>query len=499
MKKYFNSLPQNLSAGLVVFLVAVPLCLGIALASGAPAFAGIIAGIVGGVLVGLLSGAQIGVSGPAAGLATIVMAAITDFNKIDPNLGFQYFLSTVVLMGGIQVLFGILRLGSISQYFPTAVIKGMLVAIGLLIILKQIPHAFGYDKDFEGDENFLQPNDKENTFSELWNMFNHITTNDLKFAIPISITCLLFLILWDRKFIQKTKLRYIPGPLIAVVIGIIFTVVFKKIGYQINPENLVDLGVTGKSINELFVFPNFDQIGTFLVWKVTIVLALVASLETLLSVDAADKLDPQKRLTPGNRELFAQGAGNIFSGMIGGLPVTQVVVRTSANVTANGSTKVSTIFHGILIALVALLLPEIFSYVPKATLAAILFMVGYKLAKPKQFKEMYHIGKRVFIPFVITIVAIIFTDLLIGILIGFVVSLILSKGLRLKNTFSFEVKENVAYLHIDNHISFLNKAKLYKEIAAYQTKGMQVEVHPNEKYIPFDIWEVLANYNIKIK
>ncbi len=407
MHSFFKTWKVDLPAGLVVFLIAVPLCLGIALASDAPPFAGLIAGIVGGVVVGSISGSAVGVSGPAAGLTAIVASAIKDLGT------FELFLAAVVIAGVFQLILGIARAGTISHYFPNVVIKGMLAAIGIIIILKQLPHAVGYDKDPEGDENWVQV-DGENTFSEILNSLNHVTPS----AVVITILSLTLLILWERKIIQRTFLKYIPGALVVVLIGMLLTFLLQGTDWQLIAEHRVDLGVQGKSAAELITFPDFSQWNNPSLLLVAATLAIVASIETLLSVDASDKLDPHKRVTPGNRELFAQGAGNIVSGLIGGLPVTQVVVRSSANVNSGGTSKLSTIFHGLLIAVSIFTIAGLMNYIPYASLAAILLQVGYKLAKPKIIIGVFKEGWLQFIPFIVTIVTIVRFDLLTGVGLG---------------------------------------------------------------------------------
>lgn len=415
MKQILSTWRTDLSAGVVVFLVALPLCLGIALASGAPLFSGIVAGVIGGIVVGFVSNSPIGVSGPAAGLASIVMAAIAELGG--EKGGFELLLTAILIAGVIQILLGIVRLGFIANYVPTSVIKGMLAAIGIIIILKQIPHGLGYDKDPEGDLGFPQP-DGHNTFSEIWYSFESPTVS----AICITIISIILLIIWERQFIQKTFLKFVPVQLLVVIIGILFTYSFIGTNWELIDEHRVNVGTQGKAFSSLFTTPNFNGLKSFDVWKYGIIIAIIASIETLLSVEASEKLDPKQRKTNSNLELIAQGIGNSISALIGGLPVTQVVVRTSANVNSGGLNKTSTIFHGILIAIAVLSIPTFLNYIPYAALAAILFIVGYKLAKPKLFIEMYKSGWNEFIPFIITIFTIVFTDLLIGISVGLVIA-----------------------------------------------------------------------------
>ncbi len=457
--KLFSNAAKDIPAGLVVFLVAVPLCLGIALASDASVFSGLIAGAVGGIVIGLFSNSSVGVSGPAAGLTAIVAAAIHQLGD------FRLFLLAVVLAGVIQIVMGIARLGVISSIFPTVVIKGMLSAIGLIIILKQLPHAVGYDPDFEGDEAFFQP-DGHNTFSELLYSLNGITPS----AALIFGICLTLMVVWERKFIQATVLRFIPGPLMAVLAGICYTLLTNGTGLELVKEHKVALDMAGKSMGELFVSPDFSGFSNYTVWTVALTLAVVASVETLLSVDASDKLDPLKRTTSGNRELLAQGIGNMVSGLIGGLPVTQVVVRTSANVNSGGLTKLSTIVHGILIIVAVFSFPSLFGFVPLASLAAVLIMVGFKLAKPSLFVKEWKLSKSGFLIFTTTILAILFTDLLRGIGIGMFCAVLfliiermrLGKGELFAKSFEIITTENTTEIRLQKHVSFFAKIRLQR-------------------------------------
>ena len=410
MKNIFSNFKQDLLASLVVFLVALPLCLGIALASGAPLFAGIISGIVGGIVVGMASGSALGVSGPAAGLSVVVLGYIASLGG-----SWQAFLMAVVLTGVIQVIAGFLKLGSIASYFPTSVIKGMLSGIGLIIILKQIPHAIGYAEEFKDDFDF-EKLDSANTFSELSHMLNFVTPN----AILIAVVSMSILLLWDEFISKKFKvLKAIPGPLLAVIAGIILSNFF-----QLNPNQLVQIPVAS-SIGQFlgqFTSPDFSQISNLQIFGIALAMAIVASIETLLCCDATDKLDPKKRSTPANRELKAQGLGNIVAGLIGGLPITQVVVRSSANIDFGAKSKLSAILHGCFLLISAITIPGLLNMIPLATLACVLLTVGYKLAKPEIFKKMYKLGYEHFLPFVATIAGMLFFDLLKGVGIGMAVS-----------------------------------------------------------------------------
>jgi MFS superfamily sulfate permease-like transporter len=419
MKNMFKEIKSDLPASIVVFFVALPLCLGIALASGAPLFSGIIAGIVGGIVVGAASGSRLGVSGPAAGLAVIVLAAIT----VTFEGSFRTFLLAVVIAGIIQLILGFIRAGFIGYFFPSSVIKGMLTGIGLLIILKQIPHALGYDKDVEGDEAFKQA-DGENTFTAIWNAVQSPTAG----ALLIAAISLAILILWDKVLSKKHRIfQLIQGPLVAVAVGILMSYCYQQgiLNFSLKPDQLVQLPVPENitAFFNQFTFPDFSALANPNVYKVAFVIAIVGSLETLLSVEATDKLDPLKRTTPTNRELKAQGLGNIISGLIGGLPITQVIVRSSANITFGAKTKMSAIIHGFFLLISAITIAGLLNMVPLAALAAVLLMVGYKLAKPSLFVQMYKLGWEQFIPFTATVVAIIATDLLKGITIGLLFSI----------------------------------------------------------------------------
>lgn len=488
MKNLFKTWKQDIPAGLVVFLVAVPLCLGIALASGANPFAGLIAGIMGGLVVGAISGSSIGVSGPAAGLVTIVAPAILDLGS------FSIFLSAVVIAGVLQIIFGIVKAGYLSYYFPNVVVKGMLVAIGLQIIFKQWPHALGYDKDYEGDESFLQA-DGENTFSELYHSLGYVTPS----ALIVCVVSILILILWDKKMIQKTFLKFVPGPLIVVLIGIIATVSLDGSSWAIEVQHRVDLGIAGKPIKEFFTFPDFTHMADTRIYVIAFTIAVVASLESLLSVDASDKLDPKKRVTPVNRELIAQGIGNVLSGAIGGLPVTQVVVRTSANVNSGGTNKLATITHGSLIVLSVLLVPFLFGYIPYASLAAILIMVGFKLAKPSVFKTVYKQGWLQFIPFIVTIGCIIFTNLLVGVLCGLIVSFLVILYHNFKLSHYLEKDGENYIIRLTEHMTFLNKASLLKTLTNIPDNVKVTIDQRDVKHLAHDIVESIEDFKIRAK
>lgn len=484
----FSELKSDFPAGLVVFLVAVPLCLGIALASGAPLFSGIIAGIVGGTVVALASGSPLGVSGPAAGLAVIVLTAIQ-------SLGYETFLLAVVIAGVFQILLGFAKAGVIGYFFPSSVIKGMLSGIGLIIILKQIPHAFGYDSDPEGDLAFQQM-DGETTFSALEHMFSAITPG----ALLISVLSLGILLLWQRPFIKKFKVfNIIQGPLVVVVLGIVLQGVLAGTEWGLSPDHLVSLPVAEgwSEIAGLFTLPAFEQWNNPAVWVTAFTIAIVASLETLLCVEATDKLDPYKRLTPTNRELKAQGLGNFISGLVGGLPVTQVIVRSSANIQSGGKTKAAAFIHGIMLLVSVLAIPTILNMIPLASLAAILIIVGFKLAKPSLFKEMFKQGHKQFIPFMVTIVGILLTDLLVGIGIGLAVAVFYILLNNYKTPYFVEDKrkdKGVIHLELAEDVSFLNKASVLLSLKKLPENSKVIIDASQTLHIDYDIQDILIDF-----
>ncbi|WP_299325869.1 SulP family inorganic anion transporter [uncultured Maribacter sp.] len=493
----FKHIKNDIPASIVVFFVALPLCLGIALASGAPLFSGVIAGIIGGVLVGALSGSKIGVSGPAAGLAAIVLTAIGTLG------GYENFLVAVVLGGIIQMVFGILKAGVIGYYFPSSVIKGMLTGIGIIIILKQIPHFFGYDPDPEGDWAFFQV-DGENTFSEILNTINNISPG----ATLIAIIGLSILLLWDKVLSKKGKVfQIIQGPLVAVAIGILFYVFTQDnevLG--ISKDHLVSVPVPEdfSSFIGQFRFPNFSAITNPQVWITAFTIALVASLETLLCVEATDKLDPHKNVTPTNRELLAQGAGNIVSGLIGGLPITQVIVRSSANIQSGGRTKLSAIIHGFLLLISVVLIPTLLNMIPLSVLAAILFIVGFKLAKPALFVKMYKLGWKQSIPFFVTVIGIVFTDLLVGISLGLAVGIvvILLKSYQNSHFLHIEDKSNGKHrikMTLAEEVTFFNKGAILKELDSLpHDTYLELDVLKT-RFLDYDIIEILEDFSLKAK
>ncbi|MEL7021504.1 MAG: SulP family inorganic anion transporter [Bacteroidota bacterium] len=489
-KSLLGNLKHDFPASIVVFLVAVPLCLGIALASGAPLFSGIIAGIVGGIIVGILSGSQLGVSGPAAGLAVIVLTAINELGA------FEVFLMSVVLGGVFQLLLGFARAGIIGYYFPSSVIKGMLSGIGIIIILKQIPHAFGYDKDYEGDLTFQQA-DGHNTFSELYYMFEAVSPG----AIIITVLSMLVLLLWERPFMKKIKIfQIVQGPLVVVTLGIVLNLIFQNIpNLALNSEQVVAIPVAESISGFLnqFTFPDFNAIGNPAVWVTGLTIAVVASLETLLCLEATDKLDPFKRVSPANQELKAQGVGNIISGLIGGLPITQVIVRSSTNIQSGGRTKMAAILHGVILLFCAMSIPFVLNLIPLASLAAILFLVGYKLAKPVLFKQMYALGKQHFVPFIVTILGIVFTDLLTGIGIGLAVAIFYLLYNNYKKPFLFEekhVKDGEIRLALAQDVTFINKASIQRTLSQIPDGAKVIIDASKSVHIDHDVVEIIEEF-----
>jgi MFS superfamily sulfate permease-like transporter len=484
----FANFKYDLPASVVVFLVALPLCLGIALASGAPMFAGIIAGVVGGIVIGSLSGSNLSVSGPAAGLTTIVIASIHDLGS------FQAFLCAVVIGGALQFLMGVLRAGTIGHFFPAAVIKGMLSAIGLILILKQVPHAFGWDRDYEGDESFFQ-DDGENTFTELLRALDFVTPG----AVVIGLISIVILILWDKPFLKRYKFfQMVPGPLVVVLTGVFLNILYPVIapGLAIRQEHLVSLPVAANA-NEFLgflSFPDLSALNNPKVYTIAITLALVASLESLLSIEAADKLDEFKRITSLNRELRSQGIGNIVSGLIGGLPITAVIVRTSANINAGARTKLSTIVHGTFLLLTVALIPTVLNLIPLSALAGILIMTGYKLTKPSLYVEMYRKGWSQFLPFIVTIIAILFTNLLIGIFIGIAVGLYFVLKTNFHEAIAIVKHDNNYLLRLNKDVSFLNKAILRRTFERIPKGANLIIDGGSSQFIDADIVETIQDF-----
>lgn len=492
MKNIFSNWRSDAPASLVVFLVALPLCLGVALASTGEnpvLFSGIIAGVVGGIVVGFFSGSRLGVSGPAAGLITIVLSAIITLGS------FETFLVSVVIAGILQIIAGFLGAGVIGNYFPSSVIKGMLAAIGLTLILKEIPHLVGYDKPLMVDEP-----DGGHLFEELLQSFGFISTG----AVIIAVLSLTVLILFDRPFMKRISLfKFVPGALIVVVIGVVVNEIFKSSfpDLVMSGENLVSLPVAQSlsDIKTFLIFPDFSSALTNPnVYAIAFTIALVASLESLLSVEATDKLDPEKNATPTNKELKAQGIGNFVSGMLGGLPVTQVIVRSSANINAGGKSKLSTILHGILLLLCVLLIPNILNLIPYASLAAILMMVGYKLSSASLYKKMYKLGWDQFLPFIATIIGVLLTDLLKGIAIGLVFAIFFILRKNYRNNYKIEEEtENgkpLVRIQLSEEVTFLNKGSILESLYKIPSNSHLIIDGSNSKSIDYDVLEVIQEF-----
>lgn len=480
---------RDLSAGLVVFLVALPLCLGVAMASNAPLFSGILAGVIGGLLVGLLSGSHTSVSGPAAGLTAIVAAQIGKLGSFDT------FLLAVVFAGVLQIVMGICRAGFIAAFFPSSVIKGLLAAIGVILILKQIPHVVGHDPDPEGDMAFDQP-DHENTFTELWSALFDIQPG----AALVGIVSIGIMIFWDR--IKALKNSVLPAPLCVVVAGVGISLMLKQFGssWVIGATHLVQVPVAKDfgSFLGFLQFPNFSAIGNPQVYAAAITIAIVASLETLLNLEAVDRLDPEQRSSPPNRELLAQGIGNVTAGLIGGLPLTSVIVRSSVNINAGGKTRLSAIFHGFLLFGSVLVFPGWLNEIPLSALGAILLMTGLKLASPKLVKQMWSEGKNQFLPFVITVLAIVFTDLLIGIIIGLGVSIgfILRSNMRrpLRKFMEQHITGDVLRIELANQVSFFSRATLEETLRNVPRGGHVLIDARSTDYMDVDILDLIQDF-----
>jgi MFS superfamily sulfate permease-like transporter len=492
MLSFFKFWKQDLPAGLVVFLVALPLCLGVGFAStniagqeGLPnVMSGIIAGVIGGTIVALFSGSRLGVSGPAAGLITIVLAALSDLGSFDA------FLLAIVLAGIIQFILAFVGFGLLANYVPTAVIKGMLAAIGITLILKEIPHLLGYDKDYFGDESFWQF-DGHNTFTELFYALKAFDAG----AIILGIVALLILLIFDTKMVKaKSWAMYIPGALVVVVVCI-FSNQFLLGSLQVSGKHMVEVPrlASIEQIKMIFHSPDWLQISNTKVWVVAITLALVGSLETLLSLEATDKLDPKKHKTNPHRELKAQGIGNLVSGLIGGLPITQVIVRSSANIAAGGQSKLAAIVHGFLLLISILFLSSVLNMIPLAALAAVLVLVGYKLAKWSLFVEMYQKGLPQFIPFVSTIIAVLFTDLLKGIGIGILISIFYILKRNFQNHFTKEETTEECIIILSEEVTFLNKGGILDALQQSKNKRIVIDAS-STKSIDIDVLESLQEF-----
>ncbi|MFO7746161.1 MAG: SulP family inorganic anion transporter [Psychroflexus sp.] len=491
----FKHLNKDVPASIVVFFVALPLCLGIALASGAPLFSGVIAGIVGGIVVGALSGSSLGVSGPAAGLAVIVLGAIASLGK------YEYFLVAVVIGGAIQILLGFLKAGIIGYYFPSSVIKGMLAGIGIIIFLKQFSVAFGLPDEY----NFFDYNISVMLDNVViaWNQLSVGT-------LTITILSIAIMLLWSNVLEKKHQIfKIIPGPLVAVVVGVLYKLFIDDASLLgISDSNLVSVPVPDNFSDFIgqFTFPDFSIITSSEIWIVGLTLAIVASLETLLSVEATDKLDPRKRVTPTNRELLAQGTGNMVSGFIGGLPITQVIVRSSANIQSGGQTKLSAILHALWLLLAVVFIPNLLNLIPLAVLAGVLLIVGYKLAKPSLFVNLFKLGKTQFLPFIVTVLGIVIGDLLIGIGLGLAVGITMvlinsfknSHFLHIKRT-EGEDKNDVINMTLAEEVTFFNKGTILKTLNDIsRNTNLTIDIRKS-KYLDYDVLEILDDFSIKAK
>jgi len=489
-KSLFASAKGDLVAGLIVFLIALPLCLGIAQASGAPPLSGIIAGVIGGIVIGFFSKSNLSVSGPAAGLVAIVIGAINDLGA------FEIFLCAVIVAGILQLILGFVRAGSIANYFPTNVIEGMLAGIGLTIIIKQIPDLVGY----VAPNHTMGMEDADDGFSlqTITDSFTHMETG----AIIIGLIGLGILILWSTKGLKKVQM--IPAGLLVVVIGTIINQLFKTASPElfVGGNHLVNLPVpkNAEAFFGNFKLPDFAGFANPKVWTTGLVIAVVASIETLLCIEATDKLDPYKRYTSGDAELKAQGIGNIASGLIGGLPITSVIVRSSANINAGGKTKLSTITHGVLLLVCVASIPFILNMIPKAALAAILIFTGYRLCRPAVFKHMWHAGLSQFLPFVVTAAAVVFLDLLKGVGLGMAFSIfyILRNNLRVPFYFKRLVyeKSEVVHLELAQEVSFLNKASIKKTLESLADGSTVILDANNTEYIDYDVLELIKEFHL---
>lgn len=488
----FKHVKNDLKAGLVVFLVALPLCLGIALAQNAPLFSGIIAGIIGGIVVATVSGSKLSVSGPAAGLTSVVLSAVISLGS------FEVFLLSVSIAGLMQIVLGLIRAGIVAYYFPSAVIKGMLSAIGIILIMKQIPHLLGDDRDPEGDEAFFQV-DNDNTFSEILKTFDapHLG------SVIIALVSIFILIAWQSGYINKHKrLKQLPSALMVVIGAILLDFIFNRFApsFEVKDEHLVKLPAFN-SMSDFFgsfLHPDFTAWKNPKVYEIAAIIAAVASLETLLSVEATDKLDPDNQITPTNRELIAQGVGNFLSGLIGGLPITSVIVRSSANIGAGGKTKLSAIFHGLLFLVAIFFLPNVLQLIPLSALAAVLIMTGYKLARPAIFKGMYKQGIDQFLPFIVTIIVMLFSDLLKGVSVGIIVAIVFILKRNYKLPFR-EIKDVIDgkmtyFIKLSQNVTFINKGKFIELFKSIPPNSIVYIDGGRTTFIDKDVLEVISAF-----
>jgi carbonic anhydrase/SulP family sulfate permease len=480
---------RDLTAGLVIFLVALPLCLGVALASNAPLFSGVLAGIAGGILVGILSGSHTSVSGPAAGLTAIVASQLAVLGS------FESFLLAVVIAGVMQIGLGLARAGTIAAFFPSSVIKGLLAAIGVILILKQIPHVLGHDTDPDGEMAFEQP-DHENTFSEFGEMLFDMHPG----AAVIGLASVVLLIAWEKY--RPLKKSVVPAPLVVVLMGIGLSLLFRAVGgrWLIEPSHLVQVPVAESlaEFRSFLILPDFSQWMNPAIYSAALAIALVASLETLLNLEAVDKIDPKQRSSPPSRELLAQGVGNIAVGLLGGIPITSVIVRGSVNINAGGQTKLAAIFHGVLLLICVIFLPAWLNLIPLSCLAAILLVTGIKLASPELLRQMWNQGRYQFIPFIVTVIAIVLTDLLIGILIGLAISIsfILNSNLRrpVRRFVEKHLGGDVLHIELANQVSFLNRAALAKVLDNVPRGGQVLLDAQSTDYIDPDVLALIREF-----
>lgn len=487
---YFANLRYDLPSGIVIFLVAVPLCLGIALASGASFFSGIIAGVIGGLIVPLISRAQLSVSGPAAGLTAIVFWGIQDVGS------FEAFLVVIFLAGVLQIIFGLLKVGFISYYVPSTVIRGMLAAIGITLILKQLPHAIGYDVEIFEDDKFLVT-DQENTFTLLLHALENIEWG----ALVISSISISILILWEKS--RLSRFYWIPSALFIVILGVLFNVMFHHFVpfLELSGKHLVQLPQVNNIQDFLngFVFPDWQSIGEKKIWIHALTVGLIASIETLLTIKALEKIDPFKRKSPLNRELIAQGVGNMVAGLLGGLPVTSVIVRSSVGINAGAKTKIAVLFHGALLLLAIIFISPLLNQIPLACLSAILLLVGYKLAQPSLIQQIYKAGNNQFIPFVITILAILFTDLLQGVAIGIIAGLFFILRTNIRTPFSITKDGKNILLRFNKDVYFMNKVALIKTLEEIEEGSTVIVDGKRASFIDHDVLEILEEFREEAK
>jgi MFS superfamily sulfate permease-like transporter len=485
-----NTVLNDIFAGTVVFLVALPLCLGIALASGASLMSGIIAGIIGGMVVAPISGSPLSVTGPAAGLTILVAESIKECGD------FSVFLCAVILAGCVQILFGVLKLGRIGEFIPTSVINGMLAAIGVIIIIKQLPIALGTTSHPNLDE--VQFINKENyLFAKFINIIPPFSLT----PILISVTVVVAIITFEKLSKKGFKIfRLMPPPLIALILSILLHTLIKAFfpNYQLEntPANFVNL----PHINGIFSFfsmlelPDITGFSNFVVYKVALIIAIVASIETLLSVEAVDKLDPLRRISNTRKELFAQGAGNICSGILGGIPITAVILRSSANVYAGGLTKISPFFHGLLLFFAVVFFSRVLNFIPLSALAGVLIIVGYKLASPKVFKEVIKSGKEQYLPFFATLIFVVLIDLLFGVLIGFCVGIFFVIKANHHSSLTVVYEENNCLIKVNKDLTFLHKAFVKEALLKVPDSTNVLIDGIGASYIDKDIVEIFSDF-----